>query len=141
MVAIFTNRLLKRQDLVVNGDGEQTRDFIFVGDVVQANLLAGKALLAGKLALEHNFGYYNVGCGKETSVNDVVKALRAAWRETEQSRNGHREIRVTHAAVKPGEQRRSVIDPRKIKRDLGWQPQVSFEDGLIATIRSFLVKR
>ncbi|MFN8389698.1 MAG: SDR family NAD(P)-dependent oxidoreductase [Bdellovibrionota bacterium] len=137
VVAIFTDRLMKGQELVVNGDGEQTRDFIYVGDVVSANVLAAKAVLSSKLKLDRNFSVFNVGRGKEASVNDVARAIQTAWRETAPRGEEVAPTRVVNGPSLPGEQRRSVIDNSKIARELGWKSQMGFEEGLVETVRSF----
>lgn len=134
VVAIFTDRLLKGQELTVHGDGEQTRDFVHVADVVKANVLASSALLDGSLRPERFYTVFNVGRGQELSVNDVVRGLRKVW--TELSGDGGA-IKVTYGPAKPGEQRRSVVDTKKIRTELGWKDDVPFEEGLLATIRSF----
>ena len=136
VVAVFTDRLLKGQDLTVNGDGEQTRDFVHVDDVVAANFAAAKALLEQKLRLQSNFAVFNVGRIEETSVNDIVSALKVVWRETGAD-SGQKEFVVKNGPALPGEQRRSVVDTSKIRRELGWAPKVNFADGLLATIESF----
>lgn len=137
VVAVFTDRLLKGQDLTVNGDGEQTRDFVHVFDVVAANYGAAKALLEQKLKLQANYSVFNVGTSGETSVNDIVSALKVAWRETGTAKGERSEFIVKNGPALPGEQRRSVVDTTKIRRELGWAPQVKFADGLLATIESF----
>jgi UDP-glucose 4-epimerase len=138
VVAIFTDRLLQGQELIVNGDGEQTRDFVFVEDVVQANLLTAREILNGALHSERNFTVFNVGTGRETSVNDVVRAMKQACREiAADSAEKVPEIVVQHAPARLGEQRRSVIDTKKIERALGWKVRTGFEEGLSATIRSY----
>ncbi len=134
VVAVFTDRLLAGEQLVVNGDGEQTRDFVFVDDVVKANLLGGQSLLDGKQGV--HFDIFNVGRSEEISVNDVVRGLRTVWRETA-GEEGDKDFTVTFGAAMPGEQRRSVVDTTKIQRELGWKSDVGFEEGLLLTIRSF----
>lgn len=140
VVAVFTERLLAGKGLVVNGDGEQTRDFVYVGDVVKANLLTGKAILDGKLRLDRNYTVFNVGTGVETSVNDVVRALRSVWTETSGPTDS-KVFEVVNGPAKLGEQRRSVVDTAKIKKELGWNADVGFQEGMLATIRSFRSKR
>ncbi|MCB0359854.1 MAG: NAD-dependent epimerase/dehydratase family protein [Bdellovibrionales bacterium] len=131
VVAIFTNRLIAGEPFKVNGDGEQTRDFVFVGDVVQANLLA-----ATKID-QPGFSVYNVGTGVETSVNEVVLGFRDVWSAIRGDAAGDA-IEVVNGPELPGEQRRSVIDAGKIASKLGWKVSVDLRAGLEETVRSFL---
>lgn len=139
VVAVFAERLLQGKHLVVNGDGDQTRDFVFVDDVVRANLSAVQAILLGKMT--RPYSVFNVGCGTETSVNDIVQVLRRIWPELAGAagmRGG--EFEVEHAAAAAGEQRRSVVDASTIARELGWRPEVQFAEGMERTMKSFLHK-
>jgi UDP-glucose 4-epimerase len=103
----------------VNGNGRQTRDFVFVEDVVDANLAA-----MGKQAN----GAYNVGTGRETSINDLFRMLAEA------TGCGMKSV---HGPAKKGEQARSVIDASRIRQDLGWEPKVPLQDGLKRTVEYF----
>lgn len=123
VVAIFTERLLAGRETVINGDGGQTRDFVFVDDVARANLLALQGGATGPI---------NVGTGIETSVNDVFRLLR---------RFTGAKIEEQHGAAKPGEQRRSVLDPSRAKRLLGWEPTVDIREGLSRTVEYFRGRR
>ncbi len=119
VVAIFTKEMLGDGQPVINGPGEQTRDYVYVGDVVQANLAA----------LEYDgSGVFNVGTGRETSVNELFRMIRA---ET------GADVEETHGPAKPGEQQRSVLGYENAERVLGWAPQVSIEDGLARTVDWF----
>ena len=119
VVAIFAQRLVTRESCTIYGDGAQTRDFVFAQDVARAN----------SLALERDFvGPVNIGTGIETDINRVYELLAAAA--------GVRQP-ATHAAAKPGEQRRSCIDPSLAKRVLGWSPTIAVEEGLRQTIAYF----
>ena len=119
VVAIFASRLLTGGQPVINGDGRQTRDYVFVGDVARANVLALKAGYTGPV---------NIGAGRETDVNTLFVELR---RLTGSS------AAQTHGPAKPGEQRRSVLDCRHAAQVLGWRPQVTLEEGLRRTVESF----
>jgi UDP-glucose 4-epimerase len=119
VVAIFCGRLLAGQPVTIFGDGKQTRDYVFVGDVVRANLAALEGDRAGAL---------NVGTGVETSVNQLYAELAAVAGVSQQP---------TYAAARPGEQQRSVISPARTTRELGWQPKVSLRDGLTQTLQFF----
>ena len=119
VVAIFTREMLGGGQPVINGPGEQTRDYVYVGDVVQANLAA----------LDHDgSGVFNVGTGRETSVNELFRMLRA-----ETGAN----VDKTHGPAKPGEQERSVLGYRKADHEIGWAPQVPIEEGLARTVEWF----
>jgi len=119
VVAIFARRLLRREPAIINGDGTQTRDFVYVGDVAGANL---RALEQGEVT-----GALNIGTGVETSVIDLFQRLRAA--------TGGGEAR--HAPPKPGEQQRSALDIALAKRLLGWTPRVTLDEGLRHTVEHF----
>ncbi len=122
VVAIFCARLLASKPVTIFGDGTQTRDYVYVDDVVNANALA----------LQHRLvGGFNVGQGKETNVNQLAHALLAA---------SPTQVEVVHAAARPGEQKRSVIAPAKLQQACGWQAQVSVDDGLARTFRWFAAR-
>jgi len=122
VVAIFCERLLKEQAVVVNGDGEQTRDYVYVGDVVRANVAA----------LTRGGGRpVNIGTGIETNVNTIFRTLR------ELSGSSREEI---HGPPMPGEQRRSCLENLLALTELGWYPEVSLEEGLARTLSFFREK-
>lgn len=119
VIAIFIQKMLKGSQPVINGDGRQTRDFIYVQDVVTANLLAMK---------NGSSDVFNIGTGVETSVNQIFGHLKFLT---------HASIGKKHGPAKQGEQKRSAIDPAKAKRLLRWGPRVSIEKGLIKTVNYF----
>ena len=119
VIAIFSRRLLAGATARINGDGKQTRDFVYVGDVAAANALA---------LTSDAVGSFNVGTGIETDINRIFELLK---RLTGSNQPGE------HGPSMPGEQRRSVIDARKIEKVLGWRPQTNLEAGLNATVRYF----
>ena len=119
VVAIFCEKLVKDQEPVICGDGEQTRDFISVRDVAQANLIALDPTCTGT---------FNVGMGKETSVNLLTESLLGISKKN---------ISAAHDSPRDGEQRRSVIDYKKFHESFGWKPEVSLEQGLIETYDFF----
>ncbi|HEX7119940.1 MAG TPA: NAD-dependent epimerase/dehydratase family protein [Longimicrobiales bacterium] len=123
VVAIFSTRLQGGEPLVVYGDGEQTRDYVYVGDVVAANMLLTNAPLGDGAGLDACA--FNVGTGVETSVNDLARALMRAT---------GREVEVRHAPARAGELLRSCLDASRL-RALGWAPRTSLADGLDATYR------
>ncbi len=120
VVAIFCHRLLTGQAPVINGDGEQTRDFVYVGDVARANLLA--------LERSDATGGINIATGIETSVNDIYAGLMSAAGSSVAARYG---------PARPGEQRRSCLDPKLAERVLGWRPTVTLGEGLTRTYDFF----
>ncbi len=122
VVAIFIQRLLHGGSPTIFGDGLQTRDFVFVGDVVRANLLA-LDLLKGDSKNSASL-VANIGTGEELSVEELYRMLKTF------TPNGPEPI---YAPPKPGEQRRSVIDSSYAKRTLGWEPLVLPEEGLRQT--------
>ena len=122
VVAIFCDKLLKGEEPVINGDGKQTRDYVFIADVVKANLLALHA---------RETNIYNIGTSIETDVNKLFQVLREELFPSCPER---------HAPAKAGEQQRSVITSRKINSELGWQPSVSLDDGLRLTAKYFKQK-
>ena len=124
VVAIFSQRLLKGQTPIINGDGEQTRDYVYVEDVAAANL---RALERPEVA-----GCVNVGTGIETSVNELHRAL---------TRAAGLEVAAQHGPAKPGEQRRSCLSPALAKQRLGWAPSVPLRDGLARTLDFFKRER
>ena len=129
VVAIFTERLFANAPLVVNGDGEQTRDFIYVEDIVEACLATKKA------DSRPTFEIFNVGRGQEVSVNEIVNELASAW--SLYGTHGRSSFKVENGPALAGEQMRSVIDPKKIREELGWQPKMELSKGIRATIESF----
>jgi UDP-glucose 4-epimerase len=119
VVAIFCNKMLRGEQPVINGNGKQTRDYTFVGDVVKANLLALKY---------EGSNIYNIGTGIESDVNKLFVELRNYLNPSCQE---------NHGPAKAGEQQRSVISFRKIERELSWRPTVSLEEGLRLTAEYF----
>lgn len=120
VVAIFGDRLRRGVALEIFGDGEQTRDYIFVADVVAANLILTDVPLPPGRSVDDRA--FNVGTGRETTVNDL-----AAW-----SRRCVPSAVVRHGPPRPGEVRHSALDATKL-RSLGWEPVVSLEEGLERT--------
>ncbi|MCX6134132.1 MAG: NAD-dependent epimerase/dehydratase family protein [Ignavibacteriales bacterium] len=119
VVAIFAKKLLQGESPVINGDGNQTRDYTFVGDVVRGSILA----------LDYKgSNIFNIGTGIETDVNELFGVLRG-WLNPNSAEN--------HGPGKQGEQRRSVISYKKIERELGWKPTVGLSEGLRVTAEYF----
>lgn len=115
VVAIFLSLLLTGKTPVINGDGKQTRDYVYVGDVVAANVAALTSAFVGPV---------NIGTGIETDVVTIYHHLRDAV--------GSR-LQAQHGPAKAGEQRRSCIDNQRAGEVLGWRPQVALPDGLQRT--------
>lgn len=129
VVAIFCRQLLEGKPLVINGDGGQTRDFVFVKDVVAANLLALDATEEGALRM------FNVGVSTETSVNQLAESLKDVWEEYSSNQADLTTgVEILHREAAQGEQRRSVIDVSFIRRELGWSPKVDLRAGLKQTL-------
>jgi nucleoside-diphosphate-sugar epimerase len=113
-VAIFLERMARGDETVIYGDGEQARDFVYVGDVVSA-------LLA---AVGRSGGPYNVGTGVATSVTELHAACR---------RVAGIEAPPEHREARLGDVIRSVIDPSLAGRELGWRAEVPLDEGLART--------
>ena len=119
VVAIFIEKFLAGQQPRINGDGLQTRDFVFVGDIVAANLLALDYPQAGT---------FNIGTGRETDILTVYLKLQELLGSP---------LGPVHGPAKHGEQRRSVLDSTLAQSKLGWQPRVSLAQGLAQTAAAF----
>lgn len=119
VVAIFSERMLSGDSVFINGTGDQTRDYVYVQDVVQANLLA----------LEHSGSdVFNVGTSVETSVNELFSMIREVIDSS---------ISENHREGQPGEQRRSVLSYAKASDVLGWNPSIDVVSGLRNTVDWF----
>jgi len=113
VVAIFLGRLAGGERPRIFGDGRQTRDYVYAGDVARATLAA-----VGKR------GVFNVGTGIETSVLELYELCRKV---------AGSELEADHAEARLGELQRSVLDVTRAERELGWRPEVGLEDGLQRT--------
>jgi UDP-glucose 4-epimerase len=121
VVAIFSQRILAQETLLVFGDGEQTRDYVFVGDVAAANMLLTDLALPRADSLDVRG--FNIGTAEETSVNRLAALLMQA---------GERKVPVEKRPARPGELRHSCIDNAKL-RGHGWAPAVTLAEGLRRT--------
>lgn len=119
VVAIFIQKMLNNEQAVINGNGRQTRDFVFVDDVVEANL----AVMG-----QETQGTFNVGTGAETSINDLFRILVQHTGST---------CKEVHGPAKKGEQARSVIDSTKLRHEVSWEPKADLSDGLKKTVEYF----
>ena len=119
VVAIFCQRLMNGLPPIICGDGHQTRDFISVRDITEANTIALEPQCTG---------IFNVGTGNETSVNFLTQSLLKISNVDISAKYGH---------PRKGEQRRSAIDSNKLLKNFGWKPSVSLEEGLVETFSYF----
>lgn len=119
VVAIFTLKLLKGEIPIINGDGLQTRDYVYVGDVVEANR---KAVISDKV------GAFNIGTSKETNVIEIFKIIQ---------RFTGGNLQVKYGPIKTGEQKRSCLDCKIAAKKIGWEAEVNLEKGLQKTIKYF----
>ncbi|MEK6546509.1 MAG: NAD-dependent epimerase/dehydratase family protein [Nitrospinota bacterium] len=119
VIAIFTKKILKGEQPVINGDGEQTRDYVFVEDVIYANILSAKDNLNGT---------FNIGTGIETSVNKLCDTILTI---------AGLNIKPIYGPAKMGEQRRSVVSFSRINSECSWQPRYAIEEGLAKTVEFF----
>ncbi|UCH63501.1 MAG: NAD-dependent epimerase/dehydratase family protein [Fidelibacterota bacterium] len=120
VVAIFSHKLAQDEQVTIHGDGLQTRDYVYIEDVVTANLLA----LDNADSIT-----FNVGSGIETDVVTLYKHLAKA---------AGTDLPPRHGPPKPGEQRRSSISPQFAYESLGWRPKVPLAEGLARTFHSFI---
>lgn len=119
VIAIFTGQMLRDEQAIINGSGEQERDFVYVEDVAWANVLALE---------KGNGGTYNLGWGKGVSVNEIFARLKEL--------TGYKREAV-HGPPKKGEVFKIYLKADKAKRELGWEPKVALEEGLRATVEYF----
>jgi nucleoside-diphosphate-sugar epimerase len=123
VISIFVDRILRGAPISIYGDGEQFRDFVYVANVVEANILAAtRPGASGRV--------YNVGCGKRTSLNELAAML---------GRICGREVKPSHAEPRAGDIRESLADISRARTELGYEPRIGVEEGLRALVDS--VKR
>jgi UDP-glucose 4-epimerase len=130
VVAIFCGRVLDSRSLTVYGDGSQTRDYVFAGDVAQANYAAATGELPAPGRVDARS--FNIGTGRETSVIELAALIKAA---------GSSKVALEMAPARPGELQRSAVDPSKAARTLGWKPAVSLAEGIRQTFEWFAGQR
>ena len=119
VIAIFSTNILEGKTPTIFGDGEQTRDFVYIEDIVKANLLMLESPVCG---------IFNVGTGKETSVNQIFDYIKSA---------SGMDIKKVHTEPKKGEIKRSCLSPEKIKKMAGWKAEVPIEEGIRKTFNWF----
>jgi UDP-glucose 4-epimerase len=118
VIAIFCGKLIEGAKPTVFGDGLQTRDYVYVGDVVAANLAAAESDASGA---------FNIGTGRQTSVLDLVEELAAI---------SGKEFEAELAPERPGEVRHIALDFTRAREELGWEPKVQLREGLELTLQS-----
>lgn len=119
VIAIFCDKMINGGESLINGDGKQTRDFVFIEDIIRVNVLGVQ---------KNKNGIFNIGTGVETDINDIFRKLKGLF---------NLEIKEIHAPEKQGEQKRSCLDSKKAKVELGWQPKYSLNKGLKKTLEWF----
>jgi UDP-glucose 4-epimerase len=122
VVAIFCSRIERGEALTVFGDGGQTRDYVFVGDVARANMAATNWSVESIHTIDAVA--FNVGTGIETSVTGLASALMNAT---------GRQVTVEHGPERPGELQRSAVAIDRAASDLGWKPETALSEGLTQT--------
>lgn len=123
VIGIFTQKMLAGDRPVIYGDGDQTRDFVYVDDVVEANIRAMRP---------DAHGVFNIGTASETSINRVAELVRKATGAGAQ---------LTHGPANPGEERHSALDWTAAKNGLKWRPRVRVEEGIKRTVEWFKKNR
>jgi UDP-glucose 4-epimerase len=119
VVAIFSQRMLRGEQPIINGNGMQTRDYVFVGDVVEAHM----AVLNG-----NHHGVFNVGVGRETPVNQLFRHIMAITEA---------QVKEVHGPERRGEQFRSCLDASRLHKQADWEPKTNLLDGLKYTVDYF----
>lgn len=123
VIPLFVSKILKREEVFIDGDGEQTRDFTFVENAVQANVLA---MLSGNKPLSHRI--FNIAVGENYSVNTLFNTIRLLLNSNHTA---------THRQPRAGDVRDSLADISKAKNELGYHPQFDFNKGLEITVEYF----
>lgn len=116
VIAIFSEKIVNNQQPIINGNGENTRDYVFVSDVAQANLLALGTTFVGCV---------NIGTGTEISTNQVFEAVVDEFKV---------DVLKEHGPARPGEQQRSSLDASLAEKELGWKPVVTFDEGVTQVV-------
>lgn len=121
VVAIFAKGMLEGKPLIIWGDGVQSRDFVYVGDIAAANLLAA----------QYGSGIYNIGTGLPSDIQTISREIARITGYAQE---------ISHGPAKLGEVRHTYLDSHKARRELGWEATVGLTDGLKRTVDSFRVK-
>jgi UDP-glucose 4-epimerase len=132
VVAIFAQKMLAGEAVVINGDGRYLRDYVYAGDVARANVLALERDLA------EPFTAFNIGTGIATDVNQLAEQMRASCNEVARRTGSRHEVPMPrHGPHRAGDLRSSLVSSRKAAETLGWQPTEVLADGLRQTIDWF----
>ena len=123
VIPIFINKLLKNQNIIIYGDGEQTRDFINVRDVAEANILA----LTSKRAIGENI---NIGTGIPTSINELLSIILKIM--------NIKDKKVTYEKAKLGDVKYGYADVKKAQKVLDFYPKINLEDGMTELVNMYL---
>jgi UDP-glucose 4-epimerase len=119
VVGIFAQKMLRGEQPIINGNGRQTRDFVYVDDVVEANMVA---------ITRAAHGIYNVGTGKESTINELFAMLAGLINPS---------VREVHGPEKRGEQMRIALDTSRLNRESDWESKISLKDGLARTVEYY----
>lgn len=119
VVAIFCDKMLLNKNPIIYGSGKQTRDFVYVQDVVESAILAMK---------KNKIGIFNIGTGKETNINTVFEIIKEKIKSN---------CKKTHEPARQGEQQRSCLDYLKAKKEILWRPKYNLQEGLELTVQWF----
>jgi len=123
VIPIFLKKVTNNEEPTIYGDGNQSRDFTYIDNVIYANYLAGFTIN------KDAFGnYYNVACGSKTSLNEIIALL---------SKYFEKEIKPVYSDERKGDVRHSLASLDKIKKDLDYSPIADFNDGLVKTIKHY----
>jgi len=122
VVAIFCDKMMSNEQVVINGDGNQTRDFVFIDDVAKAAILAMES---------DKSGVFNIGTGKETNIKNIFRKIKELLKS---------DCQEIYDTKKAGEQQRSCLDYSKASKELNWQPKFDLNEGLEKTINWFKQK-
>ncbi len=122
VIAIFTERMIKSEEVYIYGDGLQTRDFIYIRDVIKSNYLATEYVLKGKT------GIFNIGTGIETNINEIFKKLKEL--------TSYKKDPI-YKPFREGEIKRIALDIEKAKNKLNFKPEWTLEEGLKETVKFF----
>jgi UDP-glucose 4-epimerase len=122
VIAIFIDKFLSGNQPIINGDGGNSRDYVYVSDVVKANVIALD---------KHCYGIFNIGTGQETDVNFIFENIKGILNS---------DMDAVHGEAKAGEQRRSLISYDKIYSQFGWKPEIELSKGIELTVDYFKQK-
>ena len=118
VISIFIDRILRNEPCLIYGDGKQLRDYVYVGDVVEANVLA----------IDCDSNLFNIGTSIETSVNDLIDIFSSIL---------GKDVAHKHVEPRPGEVFRNVLDFNRAHAEISWQPKVKLQDGILKTFEYF----